>query len=146
MEVIYMEKSTSSSILKLITTRIPALFSKESISAITAKNEMSFEDANEALAVLAKDNNVDTQSKMQKLGYYGNVKLDAMLEACKDDERLIYEEFVKLDEKRDAILAKIVSKFDDQIGILLESIKETSGANASEIDTFIKTKVSFDNV
>ncbi len=141
-------------LITVFTKKLPHIFSKESITDLITKNKISFIQAKESLAAIdltseAYDKDISTDSivsKMQKLGFYANVKFEAMLESAKEDERMLYDEFVNLDNARNKIISEIVSKKEGDINALLQAIKTLPGVNEKEIDELIGVSVKVEDL
>jgi hypothetical protein len=134
--------------------RLPNLFSRESINALVRNNDVSLEHARESLEAVdmyenAHDKNISTAEtidKMQKLGFYANVKFEAMLEAAKEDERLLYDQFVTIDNARNEAMAKIIDKKEDDVNAVLNSLKTLPKVDPKEIDSLIQIKVRVEDI
>ena len=73
--------------------------------------------------------------------HFANIKFEALLQKIQEDDTLQYDEFVKLDNERNKIVADIINKHEADLNIMLNQIKTTGGVNADAVDALIQTKL-----
>lgn len=146
----------SSNLFLLLAKRVPRLFSKESVNELVSQNKISFEHAKESLASIdltdltkkaeTNTNTTSTMEKMDKLGFYAQVKFEAMLESAKEDDRMLYDDFVEIDNQRNKIIAEIASKREGDVNSLLNALKTLPNVESNEIDEMISLSIKVEDI
>lgn len=140
-------KLSRSAMFAVLARKIPFLFNANAVKTLAAKNELSIEDASEALNSVDQkmdDRIIDAHAKMVRQQFYGAVKFEAMLAAAKEDERLLYDEFLRVDNDRDKIIAQINERFNGDFNALLNVVKTSAPAEdvqVSEIEKLSRVKI-----
>ena len=149
---------SKSKVLSYIAKKLPGLMSREAVETLVASNELSWESANaiitnidmQARAVesegAVKHVDIANSSKMDiakdaTAHHFANIKFEALLQKIQEDDTLQYDEFVKLDNERNKIVADIINKHEADLNIMLNQIKTTGGINADAVDALIQTKL-----
>ena len=152
-----------SSVVPFLTSRLPGLFNKKSIEALVLADKISFESAAEAMSVIdsasissesasagsngevTKSDTSVMQGKNDIEAQYKGIKFDAMLQAVKQDDTLLYTEYVNIENALKRIKSEIVAKEENNLNQLLNEIKTTTGDSNSMIDDLIQTTCSVDD-
>ena len=71
--------------------------------------------------------------------YLKDVKINAMLEAIKKDDTMLYTEFVNLEKARERLLAELSQKSEADFNTLLNELKTTSGVDKALLDKLTDT-------
>ena len=109
------------------------------------------EAANEAIAVVET---VDEQSVVDKATKHnGSVipassvsdfKLASALEIMKYEERDTYDEFLRVDADRQALVARVESKYLNDVNLVIGVLKTTPGVDMKEMDDILSTPIVAD--
>lgn len=139
--------TTTSNVLRRLFRTFPKVFTRESLNSLIRNHNLSMEALNDAAAVLAESEanptveisplaeaNVKSQS-------VSDFKLASALEIAKDDDRLIYDEFLQVDAQRNALVAKIAARYQDDVNAILNVAKTADGTDAREIDNLIHSDI-----
>lgn len=148
---------SKSKVLSYIAKKLPGLMSREAVENLVSNNELTWESANAIITNIdmqarAVESNgaahvdIAAASKMDiakdaMAHHFANIKFEALLQKIQEDDTLQYDEFVKLDNKRNEIVAAIINKHEPDLNILLNQIKTTGGVNADAVDALIQTKL-----
>lgn len=150
---------SKSKTVSYIASKIPQAFSKESVENMITSNSLSWESANSIIgsieaytANMSLENDGPVHVKTASTpdmgiaedalkASFASIKFNALLKMIEDDDTLAYDEFCNIDNARNKIMAEIISKHENDLNILLNELK-TTGADASEIDNLINTKLA----
>lgn len=149
-----------SSTVSFLTKSFSGVFDKKSIESLVVGDQISYQCAAEAVSAIDLDGSrgleatsavnisgqakEDIQKKANEL-YLKNVKLDAMINQVKEDDTLLYTEFMNLENLRKEVIGRIVQKEEFNLNQLLNECK-TAGAKAEVIDELVQTKVKVDDL
>jgi hypothetical protein len=147
----------NSNIIAFLAKEIPGLLSKESINDLVSKNDISYDAAMESLNFItadfgkeAKDGGVKTDddllAKHAKFGFLSSAKFKAELESSRQDERLLFEEFIRVDAARDALIAKISERQEALINNVLHHLKTVSGVDQGIVDDMLGLRLKAQSV
>lgn len=154
-----------SSVVAFLSSAIPGLFNKKSVEALVLADKISYDAAAEAMSAIdrvtisnesgsaevnagevTKAEISHMQGKDVIEAQYRDIKFEAMLQAVKHDDTLLFTEFTNIDNARKRLAAQIVAKEENNFNTLLNEIKTTTGDNNSIIDSLIQTKVDVEDV
>lgn len=150
-----------SNTVKFLSNKFPGvIFSKESIEQLVTRDKISYECAANMVAdidaaasagarssegstvspINVKSEDLDKMIGKQAVEYYlKDVKINAMLEAIKKDDTMLYTEFVNLEKARERLLAELSQKSEADFNTLLNEIKTTSGVDKALLDKLTDT-------
>jgi hypothetical protein len=148
-----LENTVKSAILRKIIHGAPGIMNKEAVKTLITDPVQSIfgiEDGADAIAdvemnegkVLEGDKKVDELH----LDIFPNVKLSAELEAAKNVNRMLYDDFTDAYLSLDGITKKLDEQFGDEISILLDEIKTIDGVNVSTVDKVKDLQVDLTSV
>lgn len=146
---------SKSNVLSYISKKMPGVLSRESVEELVSKNELSWEAASAIISdadTFARSTEAMTHKDIVDINntgiaqdaikrHFANVKFEALLNKIQDDDTLMYDEFVNIDNARNEIMSKIIAKHENDLNILLNEVKTTSGANAEILETLVCTKL-----
>lgn len=148
--------------LYVVAKKFPKAFSSESIQRMIEEEMISFESASNLLAItdgsISKEDMVqfggitDTPQssedhiRVAKTKYFEDLKFKALLECIKEDDTLLYEEFVEIDNARKSLMNKIITREENKFNTLLSQVKSANGCDTNLIDGLIKTKVRLEDL
>lgn len=155
-----------SSVVAFLSGAIPGLFNKKSVEALVLADKISYDAAAEAMSAIDRaatssesssvvENNAGevTKAELSHMqgkdaieAQYRDIKFEAMLQAVKHDDTLLFTEFTNLENALKRVKSEIVAKEENNFNTLLNEIKTTTGDNNSIIDSLIQTKVDVSDV
>ncbi len=154
-----------SSVVAFLSGAIPGLFNKKSVEALVLADKISYDAAAEAMSAIdsatisnesgSAEVNAGEVTKAELSHMHGkdaieaqyrDIKFEAMLQAVKHDDTLLFTEFTNIDNARKRLAAQIVAKEENNLNTLLNEIKTTTGDDNSILDSLIQTKVDVEDV
>lgn len=132
--------------LRRLIKTYPKLLSKESLDTIIGNRMLSMEGINEAYLVVDTNENKEvTIDPVVEQGIksrsVSDFKLQTALDVAKDDDRNLYDEFLRVDQQRSELISKIAGRYQSDVNSLIGSIKSVPGVNSREIDNLVKTDI-----
>jgi hypothetical protein len=150
-----------SNAVQFIASKMPGVISKESVGSLVQDNKITYDAAANIVASLdASGVSGATSTESTTAGFdisssdvdkmvgvkatehfFKDMKFQAMLDAIKKDDTMLYTEFVNLDKARERIAAQIVAKEENNFNMLLNEMKTTTGTNKDILDKLISTNL-----
>ena len=145
----------TSVLVAFLAKTVPGLLKKESINKLVADNKLSFESANEAIHAIESNGDstaagaAEQKQVLEKLAlnsFLADTKFKAELIAVQEDDRFLYEEFQRVDNERDKIIAKIAEKQEATISIMLQHLSTIPGSDIELIKSLQGLKLKVQNI
>ena len=147
-----------SSTVKFLSNKFPGLLNKKSVENLVAQDKISYEAAMSVVSDIESTEAVVNSADMKSFdvpegigeaaikNYYGEVKSAAMVNAIKEDDTFLYNEFKEVDNARAKLAAEIISKKESDFNLFLNELKETTGADVGTCDKLIGVTPSVSEV
>ena len=142
--------------IMVVAKQFPKSFSPESVQQMIENGIISYESAANLLSIIDpsmaseadnfmemgdKPNTAQDHIREAKARYFEDLKFKALLECVKEDDTMLYEDFVSVDNARRQIMAKIVQQKEGALNDMLNEVKAAYGCDPTLIDGLIKTRI-----
>lgn len=135
-------------ILRALVRRFPGLVTRETAHSLLRNDVISQEAAADIISVTETTDpehaNQKNNGSIIPADSISDFKLDAALEILKIDDRTTYDEFLRVDSDRNALVAKIVGNYNNDVNLIIGVLKTAPGTDIKAIDEILQSPIVAD--